>query len=190
MPSIRVLLAAAVLLGLSACDGGGPDVGATTGVWSGTAEFRLDTLMQDLNFRVVGDYETRYEFELNEDADGLILGRMNIYNSGTLTVREPRDEGGQTIIEHSVTWDDDLVESWPVYGTYDRPSLEVDLPEAEQAGVFRKDLWTFVVTGDRARLDDTQIFHGYTFEVFENNDREETITLSPSNEDEFQMERQ
>ncbi|WP_412061989.1 hypothetical protein [Rubrivirga sp. IMCC45206] len=178
-------------IALSACDAGGSDLGATSGLWAGTASFEVDTLMQDQNFRVVGDYDTRYEFDLTEDEDGLVLGFMNIYNTGTLTVREPRNVGGtQTVIEHEVVWDDDLIHSWPVYGTYGRPTLEVDLPEAEAANVFPKDLWTFTVTGDRARLQDKRILHGYTFAVFEDYDSPHTFALSPSNEDEFRMERQ
>lgn len=190
MQPLRVLLASTVLLGLSACDASGPDIGVTSGVWVGTAEFKVDTLMADQNFRVVSDYETRYEFELAEDEDGLVLGFVNIYNTGTLRVREPRDAGGQTIAERSVEWDDELVESWPVYGTYVRPMLEVDLPEAESADVFPKDLWTFVVTGDRARLSNTSVVHGYSFEVFEDYDARFTIRLRPTNADEFSLRRQ
>ncbi|WP_412069983.1 hypothetical protein [Rubrivirga sp. IMCC43871] len=176
---------------LSACDAGGSELGATTGMWAGTVTFEVDTLMQEQNFRVIGTYETRYEFDLVEDEDGLVLGYVNIYNDGSLLVREPRDiNGSQTVLERQIMWDDELVQSWPVYGTYGRPTLEVDLPEAEAAGVFPPDIWTFTVTGNRARLTETRILHGYSFEVFENNDAPYTITLSPSNEDEFRMERQ
>ncbi len=191
MPALRVLLAATVLLGLSACGAGGPDNGATSGVWAGTAEFKIDTLLTGQNFRVITDYETRYEFELSQDEDGLILGFLNQYNTGTFTLREPREEGGtQTVIERTATWDDELVQSWPVYGTFDRPELELDLPEAEESGVFPKDLWTFTVVGDRARLEATKILHGYTFAVFEDYDSEFTVVLSPSNEDDFSIRRQ
>ena len=190
MPSLRILAAAAVLLGLSACDSGSGDAGAMTGVWSGTAEFKADTLMAGQNFRVVADYVTRFEFEVNEDEDGLVLGSVRVYNTGTLRVREPRDAGGQRVIEHAVTWDDDLVQSWPVYGTFRRPTFELDLPEAEEAGVFAKDLWTFTVVGDRARLDNTTIAHGYTFEVFEDYDAPHVITLTPTKSDEFSIRRQ
>ena len=192
MHPFRALLAATVLLGLSACDAGagGPDGGATSGIWAGTAEFKVDTLMTEQNFRVVTDYETRYEFELSEDEDGLVLGYLNEYNTGTFMLREPRNEGGeQTVVERTITWDDELVQSWPVYGTFSRPTLELDLPEAERARVFPKDLWTFTVVGDRARLEATRILHGYTFSVFENDDRPFTIVLSPSNNDEFSVER-
>ena len=107
-------------------------------------------------------------------------------------VLEPRDDedGNQTIIERTAIWDDDLVQTWPVYGTYGRPTLELDLPQAEELGIFPKDLWTFTVVGDRARLEATQIIHGYTFEVFEDYESDFTITLSPSNQDEFSLRRQ
>lgn len=189
MPSPRVLFLAPALL-LAACDAGGSEVGATSGVWSGTAEFVVDTLMAGQNFRVITDYETRYEFELTEDEDGLVLGFLNQYNTGTFTLREPRDAGGPQVIERTVTWDGELIRSYPVYGTYDRPTLELDLPEAELIGVFPKDLWTFTVVGDRARLEATRILHGYTFPVFEDQDGEYTILLSPTNQDEFSVERQ
>ena len=191
MHPFRVLLAAAVLLGLSACDAGGSTDGATTGVWAGTAEFKVDTLLADQNFRVITDYETRYEFVLDQSEDGLILGHLDQYNTGTFTLREPRNDGsGQTVIERTATWDDDLVQSWPVYGTFDRPTLELDLPEAEELEVFPKDLWTFTVVGDRARLEATRILHGYTYSVFEDYDNPFTVVLSPSNEDEFSLRRQ
>ena len=192
MTALRVLLAATVLLGLSACDSSGSSTSATSGVWAGTAEFQIDTLMAGQNFRVLTDYETRYEFELTEDEDGLVLGYLYQYNTGTFTLREPRDdeEGNQTIIERTAIWDDDLVQTWPVYGTYGRPTLELDLPQAEELGIFPKDLWTFTVVGDRARLEATQIIHGYTFEVFEDYESDFTITLSPSNQDEFSLRRQ
>lgn len=191
MPSLRVLLAATLALGLAACDAGGSDGSATSGIWAGTAEFQVDSLLADQNFRIVTDYETRYEFELTEDENGLVLGYLNQYNTGTFTLREPRDgsDGGQTIIERTFTWDDDLVQTWPVYGTYYRPTLELDLPQAEAAEVFPEDLWTFTVVGDRARLDATRILHGYTFMVFENDDTPYTVVLSPTNEDEFSVRR-
>lgn len=190
MPRVLPALLVAALA-LSACDAGGSEIGATSGTWAGTATFEVDTLMQEQNFRVFGTYDTRYEFDLVEDEDGLVLGYVNIYNDGSLTVREPRAVGGsQTVLEREIVWDDELVQSWPVYGTYGRPTLEVDLPEAEAAGVFPADIWTFTVTGDRARLAETSIQHGYSFEVFEDNDALHTITLSPSNADEFQIKRQ
>ena len=192
MNPLRVLLAATVLLGLSACDaGGGADGSATSGVWAGTAEFQLDSLLADQNFRIITDYETRYEFELTEDENGLILGYLNQYNTGTFTLREPRDgTDGQAVVERTFEWDGDLIQTWPVYGTFYRPTLELDLPQAESADVFPEDLWTFTVVGDRARLEATQILHGYTFEVFEDGDSPYTIILSPTNEDGFTIRRE
>lgn len=191
MKPLRVLLAAAVLLGLSACDAGGSDLSATSGVWAGTAEFKLDSLLTEQNFRIITDYETRYEFELTEDENGLVLGYLNQYNTGTFTIREPRDGSeGQTVAEQTFTWDNDLVQTWPVYGTFYRPTLELDLPQAEAAQVFPKDLWTFTVVGGRARLEATQILHGYTFAVFENGDSPYTVILSPTNEDEFSIRKE
>ena len=56
--------------------------------------------------------------------------------------------------------------------------------------MFPEDLWTFTVVGDRARLEATQILHGYTFEVFEDGDSPYTIILSPTNEDGFTIRRE
>ena len=190
MPATRALSALLLLVTLSACDAGsGP--GEATGVWAGTAEFKVDSLMADQNFRIITDYETRYEFELAEDEDGLIQGFLNQYNTGTFTLREPRrDENDAPFVRERVfTWDDDLVQSWPVYGTHDGTTLEVDLPEAEQAGVFPKDLWTFTVVGGRARLASTRIVHGYTFNVWEDQDAPFTMLLSPTTNDEFSIRR-
>ena len=188
MPAARTLAALVLLAALSACDAvSGSDEGATTGVWAGTAEFRMDSLLTGQNFRIVTDYQTRYEFELVEDENSLVLGFLNQYNTGTFTLREPRPGG---VRESVVTWDDDLLQSWPVYGTYDGTTLEVDLPEAEEAGVFPKDLWTFTVVGGRARLASTRIEHGYEFEVFEDQDAPFTVVLSPTAGDEFSIRRQ
>lgn len=188
----RVLLAAAVLLGLSACDSSSIGNSATSGVWAGTAEFKLDTLLADQNFRVITDYVTRYEFEINEDEDGLVLGYLRQYNTGTFVLREPRDDdqGNQVILERKADWDDTLIQTWPVYGTFARPTLELDLPQAEELEVFPEDLWTFTVVGDIARLASTRILHGYTYSVFENQGNNFTVTLSPSDQDEFSLRRQ
>lgn len=193
MPALRIAAVLLAVLGLAACDSAsGPDAGATSGVWSGTAEFKVDTVFADQNFRVITDYETRYEFEVEQDADGLVIGFLNQYNTGTFMLREPRGDGadGPAVREFTRTWDDELVQTWPVYGTFVRPTLELDLPEAEQAGVFPKDMWTFTVVGDRARLDATRIDHGYSFRAFENYDAEYTIVLSPGQDQEFSMRRQ
>lgn len=191
MPVLRtsaLLLFAA--LGLVACDAGADDGSATSGVWSGTAQFQVDSIYADQNFRVITDYETRYEFDIAQDPDGLVIGTLNQYNTGTFLLREPRDQGdGPAVREVTITWDGDLVQSWPVYGTFARPVLELDLPEAEAAQVFPKDLWTFTVVGDRARLDATKILHGYQFPVFENNDALYTVVLSPNQDQEFSLRR-
>ena len=192
MPAVRTLSALVLLAALSACDSAGPDQGETTGVWAGTAEFKVDSLLAGQNFRIITDYETRYEFELVEDENSLVLGFLNQYNTGTFTLREPRrDENDAPFIrEKTFTWDGDLVQSWPVYGTYDGATLEVDLPEAEEAEVFPKDLWTFTVVGSRARLASTRIQHGYTFNVWEDQDSPFTMVLSPTTNDEFSVRRQ
>ena len=185
MTVFRTLAVLALFASLSACDSGsGPDQGATTGMWAGTAEFKVDSLLAGQNFRIITDYETRYQFELTEDENGLVLGSLNQYNTGTFTLREPRPGG---VRERTFEWNDDLVQSWPVYGTYDRATLELDLPEAEEAGVFPKDLWTFTVAGARARLASTRVLHGYTFLVFEDQDAPFTVVLSPTATDEFSI---
>ena len=189
MPPVRAF-AAAALLALAACDSGGGGA-ATSGVWSGTAAFVVDTVYADQNFRVVTDYEARFEFDLAQDEDGLVLGTLRQFNTGTFMLREPRDDGdGPAVRERTITWDDELVQTWPVYGTFVRPTLELDLPEAEATGAFPKDLWTFTVVGDRARLEATKIQHGYVFPVFENNDAAYTIVLNPTVDEEFSMRRQ
>lgn len=191
MLPLRLAAALAIVLSLSACDSASGDGGATSGVWAGTARFEIDTVYADQNFRVVTDYEARYEFDIAQDEDGLVLGTLNQYNTGTFMLREPRDQGtGPGIREVTITWDDELVQSWPVYGTFVRPTLELDLPEAEALEAFPKDLWTFTVVGDRARLEATKIDHGYRFPVFENNDAEFTVILSPSKDQEFSLRRQ
>ena len=47
---------------------------------------------------------------------------------------------------------------------------------------------TFV--GSRARLEASKILHGYTFPVFEDNESDFTVVLSPTNEDGFSIRRQ
>lgn len=183
-------LASVLALSLAACDAG-LSGSAASGIWAGTAQFQVDTLMADQNFRVITDYETRYEFELTEDENGLVIGFLNQYNTGTFLLREPRDGGtGPAVQEQTIEWSDDLIQSWPVYGTFVRPTLELDLPEAEEANVFPADLWTFTVVGDRARLEATRISHGYSFPVFEDNDADFTVVLSPTEEEEFRIERE
>lgn len=192
MPALRVSALLLAVLGLAACDAaGGPDGRATSGIWAGTAQFQVDSIYADQNFRVITDYETRYEFELTEDDDGLVIGFLNQYNTGTFLLREPRNQGsGPAVREVTITWNDELVQSWPVYGTFVEPILELDLPEAERSQVFPKDLWTFTVVGDRARLDATKILHGYQFPVFEDDESEYTVVLSPDKNDEFSLRRQ
>lgn len=191
MFALRAFAVLVLLAGLAACDSAGPSQGETSGIWAGTAEFRVDSLLTEQNFRIVTDYETRYEFELAEDENGLVIGFLNQYNTGSFTLREPRDQGsGPAVREVTLTWDDDLVQTWPVYGTFDQTTLELDLPEAEDAEVFPPDLWTFTVVGSRARLASTRILHGYTFNVFEDQDDPYTVTLSPTSSDEFSIRRQ
>ena len=191
MPARHALLAFPLLLALAACSASGTDGGATSGTWSGTAQFRIDSVLAAQNFYIVGDYETRYEFTIEEDEAGLVYGYLRQYNTGALRLREPRDvTGAPGLIVVDIAWDDDLVQTWPVYGTFQRPELELDLPEAEAAQVYPADLWTFTVSGGRARLAGTRIEHGYTFPVFEDNDAEYTVVLSPEDAAEFAMERQ
>lgn len=191
MPARRALLALPLLLALAACSAGGPDGGETSGIWSGTAQFQIDSVLVDQNFHIVADYETRYEFTIEEDEVGLVYGYLRQYNSGTFRLREPRDVSGDPgLIVVDLAWDDDLVQTWPVYGTFQRPELELDLPEAEAAQVYPADLWTFTVSGGRARLAGTRIQHGYSFSVYENNDSEYTVVVSPDKADDFSMERQ
>ena len=190
MPAPRALLLALSVVVLAACDASGAD-DATTGIWTGTAEFQVDTLLADQNFRVITDYETRYEFEIAQDENGLVVGYLNQFNTGTFTLREARDVSeGPGVEEYVRSWDGDLVQSWPVYGTFDEPTLELDLPQAEAAQVFPADLWTFTVVGSRARLEASKILHGYTFPVFEDNESDFTVVLSPTNEDGFSIRRQ
>lgn len=191
MSPLRLLAVLGLAVTLTACDSAGSGADATSGTWAGTARFEIDTVYVNKNFRVITDYEARYEFDISQDEDGLVLGTLKQYNTGTFILREPRDQGeGPTIREVTLEWDDELVQEWPVYGTFVRPELELDLPEAEALDVFPKDLWTFTVVGDRARLNATRIDHGYRFPVFEDDDVEYTIILSPTKNQEFSMRRQ
>ena len=190
--SARYALAALpLLLSLAACDAVGADVDGATGLWAGTAEFKVDTLMADQNFRVITDYETRFEFDLVEDEDGLVIGTLSEYYTGTFTLREPRGgTSGPAVVEQTFTWDDERGRTWPVYGTSDGSVLELDLPEAEREGTFPKDIWTFTRAGSRARLANTRIRQGREYKVFENDDQLYRVTLSPTNEREFSIRRQ
>lgn len=180
MSSLRLLAAVGLLVSLAACDSAsGPEgSGETTGIWDGTARFRVDSVYADQNFHITTDYETRYEFDLEQEGT-LVVGTLRQYNTGTFRLRE------SGVRDTTFSWDGDLVQAWPLYGTFTGGVLELDSPQAEEAGVFPADLWTFRLVGGRAQLDNTVIEHGYTFTVFENGGAEYTVVLSPDQNDPF-----
>ena len=151
-------LALAGLLALSACDSGaGSD--DITGSWSTTVGFQADTVLSDQNYRVLADYEATYTFELLND-DGLIYGRLTSSLAGTMTGREA---GREAVLYE---FDPQQTVSDYVFGTYDDPTLELDVPWGE----YQDNLWTFDKVGGRAELKGS-IVHEWEFETFH--------TLSP-----------
>ncbi len=130
---------AVLLLALAACDFAGED--GLSGRWSGTAVFQVDTILADQNVRFTADYETVFTFNLTDD-EGLITGTVEAKTTGRRIVREagfPPD----TVFYASTT---PLFHE--IYGTYLDPVLEVDVPD----GPYEENLWTFEVSGRRAKL--------------------------------------
>ncbi|MEM1118358.1 MAG: hypothetical protein AAF845_08160 [Bacteroidota bacterium] len=184
MPALRLLAVLGLLVSLAACDSAsGPGGNETTGIWSGTARFQVDSVYADQNFHITTDYETRYEFDLEQEGT-LVVGTLRQFNTGSFRLRE------SGIRDTTFSWNGELIRAWPVYGTVSGGILEVDLPEAEAAGVFPEDLWTFRLVGGRAQLDNTVIEHGYTFSVFENGGADFTVVLSPDKREPFSIRRQ
>lgn len=185
MPSLRILAALGLLVSLTACDSasGSSDSGETTGIWEGVAVFQVDSVYADQNFHVTTDYETRYEFDLEQEGT-LVVGTLRQYNTGTFRLREAG------VRDTTFSWDGELVQAWPLYGTVSGGILELDSPQAEEAGVFPADLWTFRLVGGRAQLDNTVIQHGYRFSVFENGGSAYTVVVSPDKNDPFTIRKQ
>lgn len=125
---------------LSACDFGGAD--GVSGRWVGTAAFEADTILAAHNAHVVADYETEFTFVLTDD-EGLITGLLTAHTTGLLIVRE----AGQPA--DTLRFDDATPVVHDVFGTYLDPVLEVDVP----GGPYEEGLWTFDVSGRRARSD-------------------------------------
>jgi hypothetical protein len=139
------------LIALSACDSGsGSD--DITGTWSTTINYSADTLLADQNYRIVADYSTTYTFELLNE-DGLIYGRITSSLDGTMTGREAgREPVVYTLVPETSTTD-------YLFGTYNDPSLELDVPW----GSYAKNLWTFEKVGGRAELMG-RVVHEWVFE--------------------------
>lgn len=176
------LALAGPLVALAACDaatdtGGGGDF---AGAWEGSLRYELDTLFVDQNLRITADYTTRYRFDLQQDEE-LVWGDLTEYRTGTYHLRE----AGRR--DTTYTWEDEPVLSFPVYGTYERPTLELDSPEAEEAQIFPANLWTFNVVGGTARMEDVFIEHIYHHVVHEGGDVEFEYALAP--DEHFEMRR-
>lgn len=138
------LLAFALLVStgavLSACDFADSD--GVSGRWVGTADFVVDSILADHNVRITADYQTEFTFSLTDD-EGLITGQLTARTTGFRIVREaghPAD---------TLYYDDQSPVVNDVFGTYLDPTLEVDVPN----GPYEEGLWTFDVTGRRARID-------------------------------------
>ena len=148
--SARVPLAVALgaFLVLAACDSamtvGGvqlDDDDRVTGVWEGTSEFRLDTVLAAHNYRLKAEYDVHFRFDVLHD-DGLAWGTVTASLDGYLIAREAgtladtfRFDPSQTIVSDA-------------FGTYIRPELELDVPW----GPYTEDLWTFDKVAGRLDL--------------------------------------
>ena len=151
--TLRLPLALALvgLISLSACDSGsGSD--DITGTWSTTINYSADTLLADQNYRIVADYSTTYTFELLNE-DGLIYGRITSSVDGTMTGRE----AGRAPVVYTLSPEASTTDY--VFGTYDDPDLELDVPW----GSYAENLWTFKKVGGRAELAG-RVVHEWTFE--------------------------
>lgn len=147
---LPLALALVGLLSLSACDSGsGSD--DITGIWSTTIHYTADTLLADQNYRIVADYTTTYTFELLNE-DGLIYGRITSALDGTMSGQE----AGREPVVYTLT--PEASRSDYLFGTYDDPTLELDVPW----GSYQDNLWTFEKIGGRAELEGS-VVHEWTF---------------------------
>ena len=149
---LPLALALVGLVSLSACDSGA-DSDDITGTWSTTLNYQVDSLLADQNYRVVADYTATYTFELLNE-DGLIYGRVTSSLDGTMTGREA---GREPVV---YTFSPEASVANYVFGTYDDPVLELDVPW----GPYENDLWTFEKIGGRAELDGN-VVHQWTFDT-------------------------
>ena len=174
MPTRRLLLlfAGACALFTSACDFAGNTTGAT-GSWVGVAEFQVDTILAAYNVRIVADYQTTFSFDLTDD-QGLITGQISAASAGSRTVTEAG------YAPETITFDELPAQVNQVFGTYIDPELEVDVPD----GPYEANLWTFDVTGRRARLN-RFVTHNHQIALADGS----SFTFTMRSKDEFDMSR-
>lgn len=147
-PRLPLLVALSGVLALAACDStttiGDVQVDDTervSGVWEGTAQFLVDTVLVDENYRLKGTYDVNLRFDVLHD-DGLAWGTVTANLDGFMIARESglladtfRFDASQQIVDEA-------------YGTFLRPELELDVPW----GPYEEDLWTFDKTAGRMDL--------------------------------------
>lgn len=177
--SLRRLLSAAgtgafalALLSLAACDfAGGDDL---SGRWTGTAVFKVDTVLAEQNARFIADYETVFTFNITDD-EGLITGTVEGKTTGRRIVREAG------FLPDTLYYNSSTPLFHEVFGTYLDPVLEVDVPE----GPYESDLWTFDVSGRRAELNRFLIHnHEVAYQATEG-----SFTFALQSEEMFEMRR-
>lgn len=159
--SARVPFAVALvgLLALAACDSTVTvgdlqldDSDRVTGVWEGTSEFRLDTVLAEHNYRLKADYDVHFRFDVLHD-DGLAWGTVTATLDGTVIAREAGTVADTFYLDPAET----VIVS-QAFGTYIRPELEFDVP----FGPYDEDLWTFDKVAGRLDLQST-IVHQWRF---------------------------
>lgn len=146
-------IVALATLPLAACDASGEDGDAdrVTGVWEATVPFRADTVLADENYRVRADYAVHLRFDVAHD-DGLAWGTVTARLDGRVVARE----AGTVADTFYLDPDEPIVSQF--YGTYSRPTLELDVP----FGPYDEDLWTFEKVASRLDLQ-TDIVHSWRF---------------------------
>lgn len=147
------------------CDNATAD--GLTGVWAGTANFEVDSILADQNMRIQADYQTSFTFSLTDD-DGLISGSV-VADFAGMRITQEAGNSADTLNYDGTVFDNEL------FGTYVDPELELDVP----GGPYEENLWTFNVVGSRAELDE---FLTHTHTIMLADSTEFTIQL---NSDEF-----
>ncbi len=136
-------VALATVLLLSGCDLFGASDDSVSGYWEGTASFSADTILVAQNFRLKGDYEFTFAFDLTLD-DGLVEGQVREFRQGEIQFREAGFQGGVVTFEPGTVYRENFSG-----GTFVEPELELDV----ETEAYSDDLFTFEVIGSRADSD-------------------------------------